>query len=158
MSYADFHDAVNDIMDQLKSKLGISNAIVRRLEGDELKTVAYFGYGEEEANLRIFVGQGITGLCAKENRIVVINDLKSYSGQYLSGIDNARSEVCAPIVAGGRLVGTFNIESPYPGNFTQDKIDTIVRMAGMLATNVAGNHNPTSNRLAKALAALEAIA
>ena len=158
MSYADFHVALNDIMGQLKSKLGVSNAIIRRLEGDELKTVAHFGFGEEEAHVRIYLGQGVTGRCAKENTIIVINDLDSYKGQYISGIDNARAEICVPMTISGRLVGTFNIESTVKDNFTKEKIELITRMAAMLAPNVASIQSKAGTSLARALANLESRA
>lgn len=157
MSYNDFHDAFNDVLEQLQAKLGVSNAIIRKLEGDELKTVAYFGYGEREANLRIFVGEGITGRCAEENAPVVINDLGIYDGQYIAGISEAQSEACLPMRVSSRLVGTFNIESRTKHNFTPEKLQFLERMAGLLATNVADTQNKAGTKLARALARLDSI-
>jgi putative methionine-R-sulfoxide reductase with GAF domain len=99
------------IMDMLKQRLVITNAIIRRLEGDELKTTGYFGYAESEARLQIFVGQGVTGRGAKDNQTIVINGLEAYDGQYLTGISGARSELCIPIRRLGKLIGTLNVES-----------------------------------------------
>ena len=155
MLHKDFHEEFNEIIELLKLRLGIRNAILRRLEGEELLTIAYYGYGEDEARLRIFVGQGVTGLCAREKKTIVINDLAHYSGQYLAGIDNARSELCIPLMLSERLIGTFNIESTDKDNFTPDKIDLITRMSGMLVYSVADSENKTGRLLASALARLE---
>lgn len=150
-----FHGKFNEMISLLKVRLGIQNAIIRRLEDDELKTIAYFGYGEKEASLRIFVGQGVTGLCAKEKKCVLINDLSKYQGEYLAGIDHARSELCVPLILGTRLVGTFNIESTVPNNFDEEKIRLIRQMADMLVCSVADLGNKTGSLLASALARLE---
>jgi putative methionine-R-sulfoxide reductase with GAF domain len=151
----DFHEDFNQIIDLLKIRLGISNAILRKLEGEELKTVGYYGYDEKEATLKIVIGQGVTGLCAKEQRNIVINDLEHYAGQYLSGIDNAKSELCIPLMFSKRLLGTLNIESTEKDNFTQDKIALISRIAEMLVQSLANSENQTGRLLASALARLE---
>jgi putative methionine-R-sulfoxide reductase with GAF domain len=157
MSNTDFHGAFNEIMAQLKEKLGISNAIIRKLENDELKTAAYFGYGREEALLRIFLGQGVSGRCAEDKTTVVINDLSRYNGQYIAGIDNAQAELCIPMMIAGKVIGTFNIESTYKDNFTPEKVEFISRMAKMLVHNLASIENKAGLRLARALANLESF-
>jgi two-component system, NtrC family, sensor kinase len=155
MDTMDFQADFTAIMDMLKTRLGITNAIIRRLEGDELKTAGYFGYEKSEAQLRIFVGQGVTGRCAKENITIVINDLERYDGQYLAGISGARSELCIPIRRLGKLIGTLNVESVDKNNFTRDKIDVATGITEMLAHSL---HDPTDavgRNLARALAMLE---
>ncbi|MBI4977961.1 MAG: GAF domain-containing protein [Spirochaetes bacterium] len=155
MSDLGFHGDFKDIMGLLKDRLGINNAILRKLDGDELKTIAYFGYGENEAMMKIMVGQGVTGLCAKEKKNIVINDLEHYAGMYLSGIDGAKSELCIPLLLSGRLIGTLNIESIEKSNFSKEKIDLAVRIAQMLVHSVADLGNKTGRHLARTLALLE---
>jgi putative methionine-R-sulfoxide reductase with GAF domain len=155
MSYSDFHGSFNEIIGMLENRLGVHNAILRKLVGDELKTIAYYGYGEQEAHLKIVVGQGVTGLCAKEKKVIVINDLSRYSGQYLAGIGDAKSELCLPLLISDRLVGTFNIESTMVDNFSNDKIELIKNMSDMLAYSAANSENKTGSLLASALARLE---
>lgn len=155
MTSKDFQGDFTDIMETLKCRMGITNAIIRRLEGDELKTVAYFGYNEKEACLRIFVGQGVSGRCAKEARTIIVNDLEQYDGQYISGIDGAKSELCVPLARAGTVVGTLNVESTSRDNFTHDKIDIAERIAAMLVHSVANPENQAGRSLARALALLE---
>ena len=157
MSTHNFHHDFNFIMDQLRTRLGITNAIVRRLEGDELVTAGYFGYDEAEARLRIFIGQGVTGRCAAERRTVIIDDLAVYRGQYLAGISGARSELCVPLELGGRLVGTLNIESVERANFTPVRIALVARLANLLAHSIADPDNAAGLALARTLAMLEAV-
>lgn len=158
MEHEALHQDLNEILEMLRKKLCIDNAIIRRLEGEELKTVAYFGYGKEEALLRIMVGEGVTGHCAREKEPVIINDLSRYGGSYLAGIDNAQSEFCMPLLLGKRLVGTFNTESTAKDNFTPERVALISRLGEMLAHSVADSANRTGRLLATALARLEARA
>jgi putative methionine-R-sulfoxide reductase with GAF domain len=155
MEHEALHKDLNEILMMLKEKLCIDNAIIRRLEGEELKTVAYFGYRKEEAMLRIMIGEGVTGLCAQKKSPVVINDLSHYGGAYLAGIDNSKSEFCMPLMLGNGLIGTFNTESTARDNFTPERIELITRLGGMLASSVANLENRTGRLLASALARLE---
>ncbi|HOJ65023.1 MAG TPA: GAF domain-containing protein [Spirochaetota bacterium] len=150
----------NEILEILKEKLRIKNAILRKLENEELITVAYFGYGEEEANIIIKIGRGVTGLTALRNKTIVINDLDNYKGEYIKGISNAKSEVCIPIRdKDNKVIGTFNIESEIPNNFTKEKVDFLESIALMLS-NVLKKENSSENKvasmnLAKSLAVFE---
>ncbi len=151
----EFNNDFNFIIDLLKKRLGITNAIIRQLEGDELKTLAFFGYNEKEANLKIFLGQGVSGLCAQENRTILIQDLEIYSGEYLAGINSAQSELCIPLVFRNSVIGTFNIESTEKNNFTIDKIELIHKLAKMLVYSIAEPENETGRNLARTMAMLE---
>ena len=93
-------------------------------------TVAAFGYGEEECRLHIFLGQGVTGQCALQGKTIYINDLSDYRGEYLAGIREARSELCIPLFGEqGMVIGTLNMESTLPHNFTEEKRDLLEKMA-----------------------------
>jgi len=138
----------------LKVKYNIKNAIIRELINNSLITVASFGYGENEANLIISIGRGITGLCAKDNKIIVINDIENYTGEYIKGIENAKSELCIPLKKNGKVIGTFNIESSDKNNFNEDKVKSLESLSKMIASSINTNYSESSNMLIKAMAKL----
>lgn len=154
-----FNLKFNEIMVILKEKLKIKNAIVRKLEEDQLITIGYLGYGEEEANIIIKIGKGVTGLTALKNQTIVINDLDNYKGEYIKGIDNAKSEICIPIRdSDNKVLGTLNIESEIVNNFTKEKVEFLEIVASMITPvlkNRERDHKETSMNLLKSMAIFE---
>jgi putative methionine-R-sulfoxide reductase with GAF domain len=142
-------------MTLLKNRIGINNSIIRRLVGDELITVCHYGYNKKEAQLQIYLGEGVTGRCAVEKNCIIINDLDIYNGQYIAGIKNAKSELCIPLISNGKFIGTFNIESTEKGNFTKDKIDLIKSLSEILLLSLVSPETEASNKLVKTLLTLK---
>ncbi|OHD21406.1 MAG: hypothetical protein A2086_10265 [Spirochaetes bacterium GWD1_27_9] len=145
-----------EIIKILETRYNIKNAIIRKLENDELITIAYTGYGYAEAHISIRVGEGVTGTCASERRTIVINDLDTYKGKYIKGISCAKSEICIPIKYSGEVIGTFNIESSEKNSFSPDKVDFLERITDNITTSLVTS-NETIFRLAKSMAILECI-
>lgn len=130
MSTATAKYTFTEMIEFISARLNLDNAILRRLNAGRLFTVAAFGYGEEECRLHIFLGQGVTGQCALLGETICINDLSTYQGEYLAGIREARSELCIPLIGDqGMVVGTLNLESTIPCNFTEEKRDLLEKMA-----------------------------
>ncbi|HPO49893.1 MAG TPA: GAF domain-containing protein [Spirochaetota bacterium] len=152
-----FQEKFLELISIMKEKVGIKNAIIRELDGALLITKGYFGYGFEAAHIKIEVGYGVTGLCALKKETIVINDLSTYSGEYIKGIDDAKSEICLPIFKNNKLVGTLNIESESKNNFTNDKVEFLEYMSSVIS-GVFGEDNTNKSatmNLAKTLAILE---
>lgn len=150
-----FQEDFNAIMVLLKNRIGINNSIIRKLIGDELVTVGSYGYNNKEANIKIFLGEGVTGRCAVEKKVIVINDLENYTGQYITGIKNAKSELCIPMKKAGTFIGTFNIESTEKGNFTKDKVDLTVSLTEILVLSVVNPETGASSKLVRTLLTLK---
>ena len=146
-----FQEDFNAIMILLKNRIGINNAIIRKLDGDELQTIGYYGYKNQEASIQIFLGEGVTGRCAVEKKVIVINNLDKYDGQYIAGIENAKSEVCIPLKSSGHIIGTFNIESTEKNNFSKDKVDIAVSLTEILVVSITNPSTRASNKLVKTL-------
>ena len=154
-----FQEKFIEIVSIIREKIGIKNAIIRELEGEKLITKGYFGYGFKEAHIEIAIGYGVTGLCALKKQTIVINDLSTYSGEYIKGIDNAKSEICVPIFQNNKFVGTLNIESEVLNNFTKDKVDFLENISSVVsgAFGESSSHKSATMSLAKSLAILENI-
>jgi sigma-B regulation protein RsbU (phosphoserine phosphatase) len=83
-------------------------------------------------NLRIKLGEGVTGTAAIERRVVIVDDVRTYP-RYIETVKNTRSELAVPLVSQNRVVGVLDISSPEPGYFREDQ----VRLLGLLASQIA---------------------
>ncbi|MCI4341818.1 MAG: GAF domain-containing protein [Thermoplasmata archaeon] len=81
---------------------------VYRLEGS---TLVLDGWDGEQAteHVRIPLDQGLCGKAAREDRTVMVGDVRS-SPEYLSCFLDTRSEIVVPVRAGGRVVGEIDVD------------------------------------------------
>jgi len=87
------------------------------------------------ANLRIPLNQGITGWVARERQPVRVGDVTA-DPRYVTAVcaPSAHSEMAAPLVAGERVIGVVNVESPRLNAFSGDDLRLLTTLAGQLAT------------------------
>src|SRR5438105_10402373 len=83
-------------------------------------------------NLRIKLGDGITGTAAMERKMIVVDDVRTYP-RYIEAVKNTRSELAVPLVIQNRVVGVLDIQSPEPDYFREDQ----ARMLSLLASQIA---------------------
>src|SRR6476659_8314216 len=72
-------------------------------------------------DLRIKLGDGVTGTAALERTTVVVDDVRKYP-RYIEAVKRARSELAVPLVSQNRVVGVLDIESPEPGYFHEQQV------------------------------------
>ena len=95
---------------------------------------SYFGLSPEEiAGLSIPLNQGLTGWAVRERQPVRVCDATSDS-RYLLATPDTRSEMVAPLVVGGRVIGVVNVESPRPDIFSGEDLRLLATLASQLAT------------------------
>ncbi len=68
------------------------------------------------ACVRIPVGKGVCGACAKRRQAVVVKDVHEFPGHIACDPDS-RSEIVIPLIAEGRLIGVLDLDSPVAGRF-----------------------------------------
>ncbi|MFQ5678695.1 MAG: GAF domain-containing protein [Gemmatimonadota bacterium] len=90
------------------------------------------GYEEGVELLRIPFGQGVTGRCAEEGTVQLVNDVRS-NADYIPGVAGARSEIALPLKVEGRVIGVLNAESLTPDAYEEDH----VRALGVIAQQAA---------------------
>ena len=79
------------------------------------------GYPRELAdNLRIPLGQGITGTAAATGHSVRVSDITKDS-RYINAIDSVRSELAVPLMIQGKCIGVLDIQSNHLDYFTRDQ-------------------------------------
>ena len=105
-------------------------------DGSYLKFRFAIGYRRELAeNLRIPVGQGITGTAAATGHSVRVADTLT-DPRYINAIDNVRSELAVPLMLRNRCVGVLDIQSRHPDYFTREQQKILTLLASRLAIAV----------------------
>ena len=72
------------------------------------------------ACVRIPWGKGVCGAAAAQGAAIVVPDVDAFPG-HIACDTASRAELVVPLVAGGRVVGVFDLDSPQPGRF--DAVD-----------------------------------
>src|SRR6202048_2762775 len=105
-------------------------------DGSYLKQRFSIGYPRELAeNLRVPVGQGITGTAAATGHSVRVGDTLT-DPRYINAIENVRSELAVPMMLRNRCVGVLDIQSRHPNYFTGDQQKILTLLASRLAIAV----------------------
>jgi sigma-B regulation protein RsbU (phosphoserine phosphatase) len=86
-------------------------------------------------NLKVPIGQGITGTAAKTGQPVRVSDVRQDS-RYINAIDSVRSELAVPLMFRGKCVGVLDIQSRHPNYFTKDQQTILSVLANRLAVAV----------------------
>lgn len=104
--------------------------------GAYLKHCFSIGYPRELVdNLRVPVGQGITGTAAATGYSVRVSDT-SKDNRYIPAIENVRSELAVPLMLQGKCVGVLDIQSRHPDYFTPDQQNILTLLASRLAVAI----------------------
>jgi phosphoserine phosphatase RsbU/P len=104
--------------------------------GTYLKHRFSIGYPNELVeNLRVPVGQGITGTAAATGHPVRVSDT-SKDDRYIAAIENVRSELAVPLMLQGKPVGVLDIQSRHLDYFTPDQQNILTLLASRLAVAI----------------------
>src|SRR5262252_1840715 len=151
-------------LDQLLKKIAeLTNRIVPYeifaiflVDDDKQELFLRFAIGhppEVVKNLRIKVGDGVTGTAAMERTTVVVDDVRKYP-RYIEAVKHARSELAVPLVSQNRVVGVLDIESPEPGYFREDQVKLLNLLASQIAIAIENARVYESERRNRELLAL----
>ncbi len=86
-------------------------------------------------NLRVPIGQGITGTAAATGHPVRVSDV-SQDPRYINAIDSVRSELAVPLMFRGKCVGVLDIQSRHLDYFTKDQQRILELLASRLAVAI----------------------
>ncbi len=104
--------------------------------GGYLKHRFAIGYPRDLAeNLRIPLGQGITGTAAATGHSVRVSDA-SKDPRYINAIESVRSELAVPLLVSGKCIGVLDIQSRHLDYFTRDQQNILTLLAGRLAVAI----------------------
>ena len=68
------------------------------------------------ACVRIALGQGVCGTAAASRKTLIVPDVHAFPG-HIACDAASNSEIVVPLLAGGRLLGVMDLDSPRPARF-----------------------------------------
>ncbi len=83
------------------------------------------------ACIRIAWGDGVCGAAAARQSAIVVPDVDEFPG-HIACDDASRSELVVPLVAAGRVVGVFDLDSPLPARFDEEDRAGCERLVAVL--------------------------
>jgi sigma-B regulation protein RsbU (phosphoserine phosphatase) len=86
-------------------------------------------------NLRIPVGQGITGTAVSTLQPVLVSDV-SQDPRYINAIESVKSELAVPLIFRGKCVGVLDIQSRHLNYFTKDQQRIVSLLASRLVVAI----------------------
>lgn len=102
-------------------------------EASRLLTVrASRGYSDGVEQLRIPVGQGVTGRCAESGEVVLTHDVTELD-DYIEGVPGAVSEIALPLKVDGRVIGVLNAETGTRAAYSEDHVRPLTVVAQQAA-------------------------
>jgi L-methionine (R)-S-oxide reductase len=97
------------------------------LRRDELVVGPFQG---KPACVRIALGKGVCGTAAAERRTIVVPDVEAFPG-HIACDAASRSEIVVPLIAGGKLLGVLDLDSPKPARFDESDARGLERLAAI---------------------------
>jgi len=82
-------------------------------------------------NLRVPLGQGITGTAVSTGQPVRVSDV-SQDPRYINAIESVKSELAVPLLFRGKCVGVLDIQSRHLNYFTKDQQRIVALLASRL--------------------------
>jgi GAF domain-containing protein len=87
------------------------------------------------ACIRIPLGKGVCGTAAATRATQLVADVHAFPG-HIACDAASRSELVVPLVAGGRLLGVLDLDSPLPARFDAEDARGCEAFAALLATRL----------------------
>jgi L-methionine (R)-S-oxide reductase len=106
------------------------------LDGNELVLGPYLG--KPSPHTRIPLGRGICGAAATEKATIIVDDVNADS-RYLACSVETKSEIVAPIMLDGVVLGEIDIDSDKLAAFGDEDRRLVESVAAMLAPRIAGS-------------------
>jgi diguanylate cyclase (GGDEF)-like protein len=122
------------VADVLVEKFGYALAVIFIAEGETLTLGAQRGYAADMGSFD--TRSGVVGRAARTREVQLVQDV-THDPDYVSGDARVVSEIAAPMVLDGILLGVLNIESTAPEPLDRIDRDLVATMAGKLATALA---------------------
>jgi len=105
-----------------------------RFDGTELVLGPFQG---KAACIRIPLDKGVCGAAARLRATQRVEDVHAFPGHIACDADS-RSELVVPIIAGDRLIGVLDLDSPSPSRFTAQDQSGAEALVARIAAALAG--------------------
>ena len=82
------------------------------------------------ACVRIEIGRGVCGTAAQKRETVIVPDVEAFPG-HIACDAASRSELVVPLLAGGKLIGVLDLDSPNRARFDEEDAKGIETLAAL---------------------------
>jgi L-methionine (R)-S-oxide reductase len=120
------------IADLLQARTGRRWIGVYRVEGDEVANLAWSGPAAP-AHPRFPIDRGLTGAAIASGRSVLSNDVAT-DPRYLTALESTGSELIVPVLVGGLVVGTLDVEDERTNAFDDEDTALFEELAEALGS------------------------
>ena len=103
-----------------------------RMAGGELVLGPFIG---RPACIRIPLGQGVCGTCARDATTQLVPDVHAFPG-HIACDAASRSELVVPVMAGGAVVAVIDLDSPLVARFDEQDAAGIEELARLIGTAI----------------------
>jgi len=157
VSTLELDDVLEDVLDLVEERFGYTRARVFLLQEGRL----VFRAGSEAWQARYghqplaydLDGEGLIASVARTQKPALVRDVLEHAGYFPGpGLGDTRTEMAAPLVMAGHLLGVFDVQSEQPGAFTADDLQTLQTLADTLAVAVRNARLFESERRRRRLA------
>jgi len=142
MSIPSVEDLFWYVAQNVVGKLGFVDCVIYQADKGqtELTQAAAWGeknpYGRNIINpLIIPFGRGITGQVAQSRKPIIVDDLLK-DENYIADTEPARSEICVPLICGGRIAGVIDSEHPDIAVFGEAELEILSTVAAMTSAKL----------------------
>ncbi|MEC9196379.1 MAG: ATP-binding protein [Pseudomonadota bacterium] len=123
-------------------KLGFVDCVIYQANDAQTDLTQAAAWGEKNPFGRNIInplvipfGRGITGQVAQTRKPVIVDDLLS-DLNYIPDTQPARSEICVPVICGGRIAGVIDSEHPEIGFFGDAELEILSTVAAMTSAKL----------------------
>jgi signal transduction histidine kinase len=125
---------LDEVVHQVGAVLGYPVVEVYLVEERFLKLGASYG-GPFDPETRYHISEGILGRVVRTNRAAFVPDV-SKDSDYIVGYPETTCEIAVPLRIEGVVIGVLNVESPRPGDLSEEDVRLLMLLADQLAVAV----------------------
>ncbi|HEY3083319.1 MAG TPA: GAF domain-containing protein [Chloroflexota bacterium] len=140
LDLSDVLDAIIEAVARLTGATFCACYLVDEREGDLCYAA---GRGERTdlwRGLRLRIGEGVVGASVRENRPLLISDIRQDARSARSDLDEAeglRAVIYAPLRARGKVIGALGAGRPEPDSFTEEHLRLLSAFADQASSAIA---------------------
>lgn len=122
----DPQEALEDVIDEVMQVLRGESASINFLNPDSqlLEIEVLRGLPEHSKQLQLSLGQGVTGWVALHGRPLLVPDV-SKDPRYVPVKDTIRSEIAAPMLSKGTVIGVVNVDCDQLDGFSEEDLELL---------------------------------
>lgn len=131
-------EALDRILQNLQRLVNYDAAAIFLVDGktSTINSVLHTGYPRTaQERIQVHLDEGVVGLAAKSKSGIIVPDVKS-NPQYANVRARTRSEMVAPMILRGQVLGVFNLESDRLDAYTEDDLRLLEAFAAEAAVAI----------------------